>query len=314
MAKQDKKALIVGSSGQDGTILFDLLVNLGYSIIGIDKQEIKTHGLEWSQSVDINDKDQVFALIKKIKPDEIYYLAAFHHSSQDKKIDFAEDFRRSYETNVLALINFLEGIRLFSPRTRIFYASSSLIFGRCKKKKQNEQTPHHPENAYSLTKMDGVILCRFYREKYNIFAASGILYNHESEYRTDNFISMKIIKAALRIKAGQQQELIVGDLNTSVDWGYAPDYVQAMNLILNIKQADDFIVATGQTHTVLDFIKVSFGYLGLDWQKFVREDKGIIKENRTVLMGDAKKLRNQTGWKPSVDFTEMIKKIIDKLN
>jgi len=314
MKIKNKKALIIGVNGQDGRILFDYLSNLNYRIIGVDKKNIKTVGVKWDKKIDITNKSEVFELIKKIKPSEVYYLAAFHGSAQDKENNFYNDFKLSYEINVFALSNFLEAIRIFSVKTKIFYAGSSLIFGNCKTKKQNEETPYHPDSLYGLTKMDGVSLCKLYRRKFNIFAVSGILYNHESEYRTENFISMKIIKRALDIKRGLKNKLVVGNLSASVDWGYAPDYIKAMKEILNLKKADDFIIATGESHTVLDFVKVTFNYLKLDWKKFVFEDKNIIKEKRVVLVGDSTKLKTVTSWEPSVNFSEMIKKIVNKLD
>jgi GDPmannose 4,6-dehydratase len=303
MKAKNKTALIIGSQGQDGKLLTQLLTGLNYKVIGVDKN-----------GIDIQDRQAVFTLIKKNKPEEIYYLAAFHFSSQDKQDNAYNDLYQSYQINVLALLNFLEGIRLFSPKTKIFYASSSLIFGNSKTKIQNENTPYNPNSAYGITKMNGALLCKLYREKYNIFASVGILYNHESKYRADNFISMKIIKGAINIKSGKQDKLIVGDLSAKVDWGYAPDYVKAMQLILNNKQADDFIIATGKLHTVLDFIKITFKTLGLNYKKYIKENKKIINERKAVLLGDAKKLKAITGWKASVNFSQMIKKIINNLD
>ncbi|QQG52625.1 MAG: GDP-mannose 4,6-dehydratase [Candidatus Falkowbacteria bacterium] len=314
MKTAKKKAIIVGASGQDGRLLFELLADSGYSVIGLDKNGIKTNRTAWKSKINISDKHQVFSLIKKFKPDEIYYLAAYHFSSQDKRGDIYQELRQSYEINVLAFLNFLEGVRLFSPKTKIFYAGSSLLFGNPPAKIQTEKTPFNPNSAYSLSKAGGASLCRLYREKYQVFAAMGIMYNHESEYRTDNFLSMKIIRGAKNIAAGKQQQLVVGDLKARVDWGYAPDYVYAMKLILNLKKADDFIIATGQSHSVLDFIKITFKEFGLDWKKYVREDKKIISEKRKVLIGDAGKLKTATGWKPSVSFAEMIKEIINNLD
>ncbi len=313
MKTREKTALIIGVNGQDGTILFNYLSGLKYRIIGVGKNNIKSVGIKLNQKLNINKRNEVFNLVKKIKPDEIYYLAAFHHSSQDKNNDFHEEFKKSYEVNVFAFENFLEAIKLYSPTTKIFYASSSLIFGNCRQKKQTEETLCRPNGLYGITKMDGMSLCRLYREKFNVFASSGILYNHESEYRTENFISMKIIKSAMNIRNGVQKKLVVGDLSAIVDWGYAYDYVKAMNLILNLKTADDFIISTGKTHTVLDFIKIVFNCFNLDWKKYVLEDSSIIKEKKSVLSGNSHKLEQATSWKPSVSFSEMIKKIISKL-
>jgi len=313
MKNVKRKALIIGVNGQDGRLLFDLLLGLDYRLVGVDIQTLRTSQIKWNKKINIGKKDDIFELVKKIKPAEIYYLAAFHHSSQDKDIDLYEDFKNSYQTNVLSFLNFLEAVRLFSPETKIFYASSSLIFGDSQEDRQNEQTPFNPNSSYGITKLDGLMLGRIYREKYKIFVASGILYNHESAYRPEKFVSMKIIKEALRISRGEQHKLVVGNLEASVDWGYAPDYVRAMVAILSLKIPEDFIIATGKLHTVLDFIKISFSYLGLDWRSAVCEDKNIILDSKKALMGDYRKLQNKTGWKPSINFSEMIKKIIDQL-
>ncbi len=308
-----KKAVIIGVGGQDGKILFDDLSAQDYKIVGIGKDSLYTRETNWQQKIDINNEQEVNTLLKEWQPDEIYYLAAFHHSSQDR--DKKEDGKvtQSYQTNVLSFLNFLEGVRLFSPASRIFYASSSLIFGDNSEDFQTEKTPCNPNTVYGLTKMNGFWLSKFYREKYGLFATAGILYNHESEYRSESFVSMKIIKGALDIKNGKSDQLILGDLNAKVDWGYAYDYVRAMQLILRTEKADDFIIATGQAHSVQDFVSITFNYLDLDWPKFVQENKGMLSPQKTFLVGDASKLKTATGWEPSLNFQQMIEKIIDDL-
>jgi len=313
MKAKKKTAFIIGSGGQDGRILFDYLAGLDYRLIGVTRDKVKTRRIKWSGKIDITKKEQVNRLVKTVQPEEIYYLATFHYSAQDQRDDFYTELEKNYKINIWAFINFLEALRLFSPQTKIFYASSSFVFGNCRNKRQTEKTAYRPDTPYGLSKASGALLCRLYREKHKIFAAAGILYNHESQYRPENFISMKIIKGALNIKRGLQDKLIIGDLKAVVDWGYAPDYVRAMHQILALKRADDFIIATGQAHTVGDFVKISFSYLGLDWRHYVRENKSIIKEKRPVLIGNFQKLKEKTGWQPSVDFSGMIKTIIDKL-
>lgn len=314
MTKKKKIALIIGANGQDGNILFKFLIDSGYSIIGISKSGVRAHNIAWKTKVNIKNRAEVFNIVKKLHPDEIYYLAAFHFSSENKRNNYYDDYLQSYQINVLSLLNFLEAIKSHSTKTKLFYASSSLIFGDCRTKKQNENTAYAPNAPYGITKMDGTLLCRAYREKFGIFASVGILYNHESEYRPDDFISIKIINSALKIKAGLQKKLIVGNLNAIVDWGYAYDYVKAMNMILNSDKADEFIIASGKKHTVLDFIKVAFGYLGLDWQKYVQEDKKILYRKKAILIGDTKKINTIIGWQANVSFSDMIKKIMDSLN
>jgi GDPmannose 4,6-dehydratase len=309
-----KTAIIVGSAGQDGKIACEQLAKKGFNVIGIDKQAGLPGALKnFTKSLtDIENTKEVFGLIKKVRPDEIYYFAAFHHSSQDKLIDNIELLDKSYKVNVLSLLNFLEGIRRFSPKSRLFYAASSLVFGDTDKKNQSEATKFSPDSMYGITKLDGLYLCRMYRKKYGVFASVGILYNHESAYRGNQFLSKKVITTAIDIKKKKKKNLILGDLEARVDWGYAPDYVDAMQRILQLKKSDDFIIATGKTHSVRDFVKTAFSYQGLDWKKYVKEEKQSITRNRKSLAGDARKLKKMTGWKPSVGFEGMIRKITKK--
>lgn len=306
-----KSAVIVGSHGQDGRLVFDSLSEKGYSVIGLDKGVVKTTVSEWDTSVDITDKDAVFEFLKKTQPDEVYYLAAFHHSSEDQEIDETELFERSYAVHVFSYLNFLQGIRLYSTKTRIFYAASSLIFGEADTEVQDETTPFQPNSAYGITKLDGLMLSRYYREKYGVFAAVGIFYNHESEYRSGKFISMKIVEAAVNIKKGVQSELVIGDLAAEVDWGYAPDYIDASYRILQLESADEYIIATGQKHSVQELAAVVFGYLGLDWKQYVRENKSVLTRRRKPMVGNPEKLKQATGWQPKIGFDEMIRKMTD---
>jgi len=299
-----KLAIIIGSGGQDGKILTDYLLSKNYSLIGVGKK-IRT------SDIDITKSDEVFELVKKHKPNEIYYLAAYHHSSEEKDENQLELIKQSYEVNVFGLANFLEAIRVYSKNTRIFYASSSLVFAGTDTSIQDEATPHSPKCIYGITKQDGAELCRLYRDEYNVFASVGILYNHESNYRTDNFLSKKIIKNVIAIKKGEKQRLVVGNLSAETDWGYAPDYIDAFYKILNLDRPDDFIVATGVKKTVLDFVKTAFDCLGMDWEKYVVEDKDIVKRQKRSLVGNSKKLTTKTGWSPTVDFPQMVRILLE---
>lgn len=307
-----KTAIIVGSKGQDGTLLLDLLTKNNYNIVAVDKNYINSNGIDWAKTIDITSIQDVSYLIKSIKPSEVYFLAAFHHSSEDKPIDDYELFNQSYKINVLSLNNFLFAIKCFSPKTRLFYAASSLVFGESEAEIKDEKSHFNPNTVYGISKLDGLLTCRYYRNKYKIFASVGILFNHESHLRRDNFLSKKIIKGAINIKNQKQEKIIVGDIEAEIDWGYAPDYVYAMNKILNIEQADEFIVATGKKHSVKDFIKITFKYLNLDWEQYVEEDKSILSRINKSLVGDSSKLRKITGWKPSVSFKKMIKVLLEK--
>jgi GDPmannose 4,6-dehydratase len=306
-----KRAVIIGSKGQDGTLLTDLLLGNGYEVIGIDVGRVTDSSGVQRETVDIGQAQAVDIFVAEVKPDEVYYLAAYHHSSQDAEIQPRELLEHSYAVNVRGLVNVLEAIRIRSLRTRVFYASSSLVFGTPAEAVQTELTPLAPQCIYGISKTAGMQLCRSYAAKYGIFASVGILYNHESHLRTGNFLSQKIVTAARRIKQGQQSELILGDLSAQADWGYAPDYVDAMWRILQLDTPDTFIVATGTLHTVGDWVKCAFGALGLDSSLFVREDQTLITRRKAVLTGDSSKLRRMTGWVPSVSFDQMVRSMLE---
>ncbi|MBA4318778.1 MAG: GDP-mannose 4,6-dehydratase [Flavobacterium sp.] len=307
-----KRAIIVGSQGQDGQLLYDFLLKRRYSIVGINKNQIKcSPGISFKKP-DIFKIKEVANLVKKFQPREIYYLAAFHHSSEDLPSENVELLRRSYKVHVAGLLNFLESVKIFCPKARFFYAASSHVFGEAKEKIQNENTPINPNCIYGITKAAGLALCRFYRLRYDIFSAVGILYNHESVLRSRHFVSKKIIQGAINIKKGIQKKLVLGNLNAVIDWGYAPDYVRAMHLILNSKTPNDFIIATGKPHTVLDFVKVAFEYLGLNWKLYVKEDPHIVCKQNFFCVGNPRNLIKNTGWKPKVNFKEMIKIMINE--
>ncbi len=307
-----KKAIIVGSSGQDGTLLYDLLLNKNYSIIGIDNNEIKSNHKDYKKPIDISNKEVVNNLIKDFEPNEIYYLAAFHHSSEDKPIDDEELFHKSYNINFLYFNTFLSAIKLFSPKSKIFFAASSHIFGIPSKEIQDENTPFNPNSIYGITKLNGLLLSRYYRNKYSIFASTGILYNHESHLRSDKFLSKKIIKGAINIKNKKQNKIIIGNLDAQNDWGYAPDFVDAMHKILNIKNPDEFIIATGIKHSVKDFVKITFNFLGLNWEEHIEENKEILTRQKNTLIGNPEKILKTSNWKPNVNFQEMIKILLIK--
>lgn len=305
-----KKAIIVGCNGQDGKLLQSFLLEKNYTLLGIDKKFIKCPDGFFCNEINIKEGEEIFDLINGFKPDEIYYLAAFHYSSEEKRVENLELFQHSYDVHVLGLNNFLEGIKRYSPKTRLFYAASSHIFGEPYCKIQSEETPINPKCVYGITKAVGFFFCRFYRDSHSLFASTGILYNHESAFRSAKYVSKKIIAGAINIKNKKQKKLILGDLSAEVDWGYAPDYVDAMYRILQTKLPDDFIIATGERHTVRDFVKTTFEYLNLDWKQHVEENKSVITKKNFYYVGNPKKLMTATGWKKSMDFKEMIRRLL----
>lgn len=308
-----KRAIIVGAFGQDGSILYDYLSTKNYALVGLGKNRIKSTNSEFkNKSIDIKNESDINELISGFLPDEVYHFAAYHHSSEDVVDNEIELFKESYETNVLSLITVLEAIRTLSPESRLFYAASSLMFKNTRDEEQSESTKYEPACIYGITKTSGVHLCQYYRNKFNVFAAAGFFYNHESTLRKPMFLSKKIIKTAVAIKNGDAEKLIVGALNGEVDWGYAPDYMEAVNAILQLDTPEDFIISSGSTHTVKDFVQVVFNYLNLDWTKYVEENSDLLYRKGSKLQGNNQKLRSMTGWKPKHTFQQFIEKMVDE--
>lgn len=294
------RALVIGAHGQDGTLLTSFLSASGWEVDGIGKEDL-----------DVCLPDAVKTVLAR-GYQHIYYLAAYHHSSQDSAVlGDRELYEKSSEVHVTGLINVLEGVRSVSPASRIFYAASSLVFGSPAQEPQNENTAFAPLCIYGITKTSGIQLCRFYREKHGVFACSGILFNHESPLRKRKFVIPKIIHSAIAISRGSHEKLHLGDLSAHVDWGYAPDYVDAMYRILCLDQAEDFVIATGETHSVQEVVEIVFTALGLDWRDHVLESPTILTRQRTALRGDSSKLHAATGWKPMVGFKQMILDLLE---
>lgn len=296
-------SFVVGSEGQDGRILFDALAAQGRKPLGIGRGRTRGESPWRRKPVEIQNAEQVCALVREFKPAEIYYLAAFNHSSTARLPNEAELFRRSHEVHVAGLVNFLEAIRRFSPATRLFYAASAHVFGRPKTRVQNEKTSIKPVTIYGMTKAAGLEACRFYRRRHGVFASVGILYNHA---QGPGFAARKIVRGVADILRGRSKKLVLGNLDAKIDWGYAPDYVEAMQAILRHGAADDFIVASGKARSVRQFVRTAFARAGLDWRGLVKEDRGLLTREKTTLVGNPGKLKRLTGWCPRVSFERMI--------
>jgi GDPmannose 4,6-dehydratase len=307
-----KCALIVGSGGQDGRLLYDFLLQRGYDVIGIEKTSVRSNRSIVYHSVDILNGDEVTALLSSLQPNEVYYLAAFHHSSEDKVLHLAprQMLQASMDIHVRGLINFLEAILQSSRQSRLFYAASCRVFGNPSRAPQDEQTPFNPVCAYGISKAAGVQCCRYYRQEHDVFAATGILYNHESHLRKESFVSQKIIRGARRIQQKRQDRLILGNLSITRDWGYAPDYVEAMQRLLQLGKPEDVVIATGEGHSVKQFVQIAFNLLGLDWEHYVMEEPHILQGPQPVYIGDPQRLIKLTGWRPSLSFQEMISQLM----
>ena len=308
-----KTALVIGAGGQDGTLLARWLQQRGDEVVCVDQ------GRTWSttagvwEATDILQPSQVLSLIAKTKPAECYYLAAFHHSAEDAGLQSGDAvlFEKSYAIQVRGLIHVLEAIAQASPATRLFYAASSHVFGSPPTQVQNETTPMNPEGIYGITKAAGIHCCRYFRRERGVFASAGILYNHESHLRPPGFLSQKIVRGVLAFQQDKSRRLTLGDLGATVDWGYAPDYIDAMTRILRLDTPDDLIVATGIPHTVAEFLQIACEIAKVDWQECVITQPGLLKKKPAILIGDSSKLLRLTGWQPTLSFREMIEKLLE---
>ncbi|MFP5492682.1 MAG: GDP-mannose 4,6-dehydratase [Bacteriovoracia bacterium] len=287
-----KKAVIVGVGGQDGSYLSELLVSKGYQIVGIRKGEL-----------DLAKADSVIRFVADHMPDEVYYLAAHHHSSEQSKDLVNKEMSRV--VNLMGPTHFLAGIRLHTPATRFFYASSSHIFAPSDRP-LNELSKRAPENLYAQMKIAAMEVCEEYRKVHGIFASVGILFNHESPRRPPHFLTQKVATAAHEISLGKRSELILGDLEAKVDWGYAPDFVRGMWLGLQHSVSMDYVLATGKIHSVKDLVERVFKLFDLDWQKYVKAShypSGLLNFSRC---GDYSKANQILGWQPLTEFNDLL--------
>ena len=296
-------ALVIGAGGQDGRLVTEQLSAAGWRVSGLER----ARGDEI-----LPDAKATRDYVLSINPQHIYYLAGYHHSSQDKPPEPAELFRASFAAHVDDLVNVLDAMRVVAPHARLFYAASSHVFGsQPAAPVQDESTPLNPDNVYGISKAAGVHACRLYRNDHGVFASVGFLYNHESPYRRPEFVTSKIIRAAIDISRGKRDLLVLGDLSAQVDWGWAPDYVDAMTRILQLDRPEDFVIATGEPHTVGEFAQIAFAGVGLDWREHVEENPGIITKRKLGLIGNPAKLKAATGWSPTVTFEGMIRKLLE---
>lgn len=312
-------ALITGINGQDGSYLSEFLINKGYEVHGTLKRnsvsENQTYRLDnifeklHLHYADMTDLSSLIHVVKKINPSEIYNLAAQSHV----KISYEQPI---YTTNVTGIgtLNLLEAVRLVNPNIKIYQASSSEMFGNSIDIDgyQRETTQMNPVSPYGCAKVFSYNICRNYRKSYNMFISNGILFNHESPKRGTNFVTNKVVKEAVKIKHNLSNQLVLGNLESTRDWGHAKDYVEAMWLILQQNQPDDFVCSTGISHSVRDLCDYVFGKLGLDYREYViSSEKYLRPEELNDLRGDSSKLRNLTGWTPKYTFESMLDEMIN---
>ena len=312
-----KTALITGITGQDGSYLADFLLEQGYKVVGMVRrsstvnfdriahlQEIEA--LEIVQG-DLLDQMSLIDILRETKPDEVYNLAAqsFVPTSWRQPV-------LTGEFTALGVTRMLDAIRIVNPEGRFYQASSSEMFGKVREVPQNENTPFYPRSPYGVAKVYGHWITINYRESYNLFACSGILFNHESPRRGLEFVTHKVTYGAARIKMGLADELRLGNLDAQRDWGYAGDYVRAMWLMLQQDEPDDYVIATGQTHSVRRLCEVAFDCLGLNYQDYVAVDERFYRPAEVdLLIGDAGKARAKLGWEPQVDFEGLIAMMVE---
>jgi GDPmannose 4,6-dehydratase len=313
-----KKALITGITGQDGSYLAELLLEKGYQVHGVVRRvalEDPQHRL-WRirhiidrlnlHSGSLESYASMFNIVQKIKPDECYHLAAQSFVSYSFEDEFS-----TINSNINGTHFVLSAIKQQAPHCKLYFAASSEMFGMVKHDPQNESTPFHPRSPYGISKVAGFELTRNYREAYGLFVLSGILFNHESPRRGYEFVTRKISHAVAQIKLGLANQLRLGNMDAKRDWGFAGDYCRAMWLMLQQDKPEDYVIATGETHSVKEFAEAAFKYAGLKWQDYVVMDKNFYRPAEVnVLRGDYSKARDKLGWRPVVKFEDLVKMMV----
>ena len=310
-----KRALITGITGQDGSYLAELLLSKGYEVVGAIRRASTTNYWRIEHLLDritlkpgdLLDQLSLIRLIDDVEPDEFYNLAAmsFVPASWDQPM-------LTGEFNSQGVTRALEAVRQVNPKIKFYQASSSEMFGKVREVPQTELTPFYPRSPYGVSKVFAHYITVNYRESYDLFAVSGILFNHESPRRGLEFVTRKVTDGVARIKLGLADSLGLGNLDAKRDWGFAGDYVRAMWLMLQQDRADDYVVATGETHSVRDLVEVAFGHAGLDWEKHVKLDPRFLRPAEVdLLVGDPAKAKSALGWKPDVNFKQLVTMMVD---
>lgn len=314
-----KKALISGITGQDGSYLAKWLLFMGYEVHGIDRRvAVENARHRYSRINDIFDKitlhsgtvqnyARMYEIINEVKPDEIYHLAAQSFVGTSFEDEFSV-----IDINEVGTVNVLNIMRKIVPESRFYFAGSSEMFGKVVETPQNELTPFRPRSPYGISKCAGYYYTKLYREAYDMFCCSGMLFNHESEKRGLEFVTRKITNTVARIKLGKAVELRLGNLDARRDWGYSPDYVEAMWLMLQQEKPDDYVIATGDTHSVREFCDIAFSSVGLNYKDYVIVDPKFYRPCEVdVLTGDATKAKEKLGWVPTTSFKELVSRMVE---
>jgi GDPmannose 4,6-dehydratase len=314
-----KKALITGITGQDGSYLSELLLEKGYEVHGIVRRVALEHpqARMWRirhlldkihiHSASMESYASIFNIVSEIEPDECYHLAAQSYVSYSFEDEFS-----TINTNLNGTHYVLSSLKRQAPNCKFYFAASSEMFGKVKETPQNEDTPFHPRSPYGISKLAGFELSRNYREGYGMFALSGILFNHESPRRGAEFVTRKISSGVAKIKLGIEKELRLGNLDAKRDWGHAKDYVKAMWLMLQQEEPEDFVIATGKSHSVKDFLETAFSYVGLDYRNYLVIDENLYRPSEvTILQGDASKANKKLNWLAAVKFEKLVAEMVE---
>ncbi|MBF0474342.1 MAG: GDP-mannose 4,6-dehydratase [Deltaproteobacteria bacterium] len=313
-----KKAFITGISGQDGSYLAELLLSQGYQVHGFVRRTADEHPEHrFGNLSQVLDKIQlhygslesfpsIFAALEKTRPDECYHLGGYSQVGSSLEEEFAVT-----QINILGIQNILSALLLLCPKTRLFFAGSSEMFGNAREPPQTEHTPFNPRSPYGISKVTGYFMTKYYRERHGLHASCGILYNHESPRRGAAFVTRKITAHAAQIKLGIKDKIGLGNIEARRDWGHSREYVRAMWLMLQQDKPDDYVIATGTTHSVRDCLEIAFDYCGLDPYKYLETDTGLGKFQDAVLMvGDATKAKQILGWESTIDFKSLIQEMV----
>ena len=311
-----KTALITGINGMDGSHLADLLLTKGYKVYGMERRSsvpnrTNTKHLENKITFlngDLTDQNSLLRCLKECNPDEVYNLAAQSFVGESWNTP-----EQTSEVTGLGVLRMLEAIREYNPKIKFYQASSSEMFGRMVENPARETTPFYPRSPYGVSKLYGHWITKNYRESYDMFACSGILFNHESERRGIEFVTRKISDGVARIKLGLEDHITLGNLDAKRDWGYAPDYVEAMWMMLQQNKPEDYVIATGETHSIRDFLTEAFNHVGIeDWEPYVKQDPRFMRPAEVdVLRGDYAGAELNMDWKPKTSFKELVKKMVD---
>jgi GDPmannose 4,6-dehydratase len=311
-----KAALITGITGQDGSYLAELLLEKGYAVHGVVRRSSTEtferighlHDRITLHQADLNDLASLVEVVQAVRPAEVYNLAAQSFVPTSWKQPLL-----TTDVTATGVTRMLEAIRLVDPKgVRFYQASSSEMFGKVRETPQTEKTAFYPRSPYGVAKVYGHFITVNYRESYGMYCVSGILFNHESPRRGKEFVTRKVTDAAARIKRGLQKELRIGNLDARRDWGFAGDYCRAMYLMLQQPEPDDFVIASGQTHTVRELVRIAFDHVGLDWQKYTVQDPAFIRPAEVdLLLGDPSKARRALGWEPEVSFEQLVRMMVD---